>query len=148
VSVHPLDGHLRLSRLLDALPRTIERGDTPPYIHTLALLESLRHLGFQATLWNAKLESKHKIIIVAGVCMNDEILDWHGQDPRHYPLIYPILQHGKFSSIQSEDLIPGKRAIALKALPMLIEMVNETVEYLFLIHSTQDAGNEGAARRL
>lgn len=148
MSAHPLDGHIRLSQLLNALPRIVERGDTPPYMHTLALLEGLKHLGFEVALWNAKLEGKYKLTIVAGVHMGDEILDWNGHDPREYPLIYPAFDKGKFTSIRSEDLIPGKREIASKALPMLFEMVNETIEYLWLIHSTQSSGGDTIPRRL
>lgn len=145
---HPFSTHIRLSHLLDALPRHIERGDTPPYMHTLALLESLRRLGFEADLWNAKLESKHKIIVVAGVHVKDEILDWNGQDPRQHPSIYPLFQSGVFSNIQSEDLIPEKREIATKALPMLFDMVKETIEHLWLMHSTRASDGELSTRRL
>lgn len=145
---HPLSSHLKLSHLLATLPRVVERQESPPYLHTLALFESLVHLGFEARLWNAKLESHRRITIVAGVRMNGEILDWHGVDPRLYPDHYPLFQGGTFYQAGEEDLIPGKRQMAFQTLPLVIEMVNQTIDYLWLTHTTQSSSGESGARRL
>lgn len=137
-----------LPDVIAAMPRSCESDSAPPYMPTLALLEALRLEGFPCELWNAVMESQWKILVVAGIRTQGYILDCNGQDPRNYPLIYPILQGAQISREGSFDIIPGKREQARKLFPEFSELTRGVLEYATLQEYTPDAEQEDANRRL
>lgn len=148
MNTHPVLGHIPLSRIISLIPYTLDIGDAPPYMHTLALLHSLQLLRFDAKLWNARLEGRRKTLIVAGIWMNEEIFDWNGNDPRGYIHLYEAFQGGTYHQAGEIDLAPGKMHMAFQAKPVVFDLVQEVVEYLHLLHSTSQSTGTGTPRRI
>lgn len=148
MNTHPVLGSVSLGRIISCIPRQWACVHAPPYIHTLAFLHSLQLLGFEARLWNARLQGLRKTSLIAGVWMNDEILDWNGNDPRGYIHLYEAFHGGIYHLAGPIDLSPGKKHMAFQAKPVIFELVKEAVDYLHLMHATTQAGGTETARRI
>lgn len=141
--VHTLD----LRRLLDLARPLPARSERPPYMATMAMLESLCQMGIPAKLWNAKLHADHALLVVAGVELNGLLLDWNGDDPReHAHGRYPALRGGVYQLAGEADLIPGKRTLSWKVMPWVHDRIELALDHLLLEAGTDHVGRESGAQ--